>query len=201
MHFCVARLGYSPLMDTTDTTLGDRILFHGDLPLAWRVAVEEPTEGELAGLNEDNATLLRLFAVLDEYAAESVDGNPELMQAIARLDAKISLVLELVGDVLRRQLQLPPPRQIALSELGVHWTEPPTAEAASAAGRPVHLDLYLKPSFPRPLRFFAHMTVVHEDAGERFVAQFRGVGEDVRDGLAKLIFRHHRRLVASRRGA
>lgn len=189
-------------MDNSDTTLGDRIVFHGDLPIAWYPLEHEPTRAELASLNESNGTLLRLFSVLDEYSSEPADGNPEIQQAFARLDAKLSLVLDLVGEVLTRQLQLPPPHQIALSELGVHWLEPKPEALPARAGQMAYVDLYLRSALPRPLRFFVQLAVSgRTEKGLRFVAQFRGMGEDVQDGLAKLIFRHHRRLVASQRGA
>jgi hypothetical protein len=117
------------------------------------------------------------------------------------MDAKLSLVLDLVGEVLTRQLQLPRPHQIALSELGVHWIEPKPEALPTRAGQNAYVDLYLKPAFPRPLRFFAQLAVSgRTEKGVRFVAQFRGMGEDVQDGLAKLIFRQHRRMIASQRG-
>lgn len=188
-------------MDMTDTTLGDRIVFHGDLPVGWSPVENDPPEADLVGLSESNATLLRLFTILDEYASEPVDGNQDMQQAFARLDAKLSLVLELVGEVLARQLELPPPSQLALSELGVQWIES-SPKTLPAPGQRAYVDLYLKPDFPRPLRFFTQLAVNgRTERGVRFVARFRGLSEEVRDGLAKLIFRHHRRMIASRRGA
>jgi hypothetical protein len=189
-------------MNNPDTTLGDRIVFHGDLPIAWRPAEQDPTRAELAALNEANGALLRLFSMLDELPVEPADGNPEIQQAFSRLDAKLNLVLDLVGEVLARQMELPPPHQIALSELGVHWLEPQPKALPARAGQKAYIDLYLKPAFPRPLRFFAQVSVNgRTEKGLRFVAQFRGVGEEVQDGLAKLIFRQHRRMIASQRGA
>lgn len=189
-------------MDNPDTTLGDRIVFHGDLPIAWQPVEQDPTRAELAGLNESNGSLLRLFSVLDEHFSEPADGNPEIQQALSRLDAKLNLVLDLVGEVLARQLQLPRPHQIALSELGVHWLEPKPEALPARAGQKAYIDLYLKPEFPRPLRFFAQLAVSgRTEKGLRFSAQFRGMGEEVQDGLAKLIFRQHRRMIASQRGA
>jgi hypothetical protein len=189
-------------MDTPDTTLGDRIVFHGDLPITWQPVEHDPSRAKLAELNESNGSLLRLFSVLDEHLSETPDGNPEIQQAFARLDAKLNLVLDLVGEVLARQLQLPSPHQIALSELGVHWLEPKPEALPARAGQKAYIDLYLKPAFPRPLKFFAQLGVSgRTEKGLRFSAKFLGVGEEVQDGLAKLIFRQHRRMIASQRGA
>lgn len=189
-------------MDTLNSTLGDRIIFHGDLPVAWTALDHEPPSSKLFELNENNARLLRLFTILDEHAAEQIEGNQEVQQAFSRLDSKLSLVLELVGEVLSRQLDLPSPSHLALSEQGIQWIETQPSKIPEHA-QLAYVELYLKPEFPRPLTFLAQMGVDHQhtENGVRFVAKFQGINEDVHDGLAKLIFRQHRRMIASQRSS
>jgi len=188
-------------MDKLDSTLGDRIIFHGDLPIAWTVVDHEPPASKLFALNENNARLLRLFTVLDEHLAEQFESNQEVHQAFTRLDTKLTLVLELVGEILSHQLELPLPSRLALSEQGIQWIESsssPLPEQIQLA----YVSFYLKPELPRPLTFLAQMKAErHNDGKVQFVAKFHGVNEEVQDGLAKLIFRQHRRMIASKRSS
>lgn len=188
-------------MDNLDNTLGDRIVYRGRLPLEWRPAHAEPTAIELSSLNNENAKLLRVFRALDEAPGESGDNNTELQQAIIKLDAKLDLILGLMGEMLSRQNVLPPAHDFALSELGLVWVEKSDQTLPEAPGQPAYIDLFLKPDFPRPIKFFGHVGIKKRTTqGVQLAARFHGLSEEVRDELAKLIFRQHRRMIANRRG-
>jgi hypothetical protein len=72
---------------------------------------------------------------------------------------------------------------------------PPMGEAGL-----VHI--YINPALPQPLKIPSSVANEREESGER-VAQleFRDMSEGVVDLLEKLIFRHHRRLVAGARAS
>jgi hypothetical protein len=80
-----------------------------------------------------------------------------------------------------------------LSARGLEWF----GEQAPASGATGVMSAYINPALPQP--FKAPCTVVGERTvdGQR-VAQLRfsGLSDTVVDLLEKLIFRHHRRLVA-----
>jgi hypothetical protein len=60
--------------------------------------------------------------------------------------------------------------------------------------------LYINPALPQPLKISCVAASERDDAGVRVVQlRFAGVSEQVIDMLEKLIFRHHRRLVAGAR--
>ncbi|APZ42999.1 PilZ domain-containing protein [Acidihalobacter ferrooxydans] len=188
-------------MDKTDKTLGDRIVYRGRLPLMWTSAQAEPTQADLATMNETNATLLKVFLALDEMPTESADGNSELQQAYFRLDAKLNLLLDLIGEMLTRQKALPAVHDFALSELGLVWFEKNAQTRPAEGGENAYVELYLKPDFPRPVRFFTRLGIkAASDQGVQLAGRFSGMSEEVRDALAKLIFRQHRRMVANRHG-
>ncbi len=188
-------------MDNLDNTLGDRIVYRGRLPLEWRLAHAEPTAIELSSLNNENAKLLRVFRALDEAPGESGDNNTELQQAIIKLDAKLDLILGLMGEMLSRQNVLPPAHDFALSELGLVWVEKSDQTLPEAPGEPAYIDLYLKPDFPQPIKFFGHIGIKKRGTKSvQLAARFHGMSEELQDELAKLIFRQHRRMIANRRG-
>ncbi len=194
--------GRFKMLKNADNALGEGLVYHGDLPITWRSLDAPPDEPSLFKLNEENAELLRQLIALDEYINPAVDTSTELLQAINRLDVKMSLVLDLVGQVLARQLNVPDPNPVAFSERGIHWTERQTGPLADLIpGQPVLIGLYLRPEVPKPLRLPAQIKAVAPLEGRvRLVAGFAGMADEVRDGLAKLIFRNHRRSIANRRG-
>lgn len=185
-------------MEEPTTSPDEGIVYRAALPLAWKRVSAMPSAEIEAQVNEANNSLLAMFGVLDERAAEVKGTEPEVIQAIGRLDTKINLVLDLVGELLRRQLSFPKAVPCILSEQGLSWVA--HAEQAPQVGDLVRMDVYLKTSYPRPLRCWAEViTSVPEGQGVKIAAHFRAMAEDVRDGLSKLIFRHHRRLIASQR--
>ncbi|AOU98476.1 hypothetical protein BI364_11390 [Acidihalobacter yilgarnensis] len=185
-------------MDEPTGPLDEGIVYRATLPLAWEPVAAMPAPEIQSQINETNVALLAMFSVLDEHPVESKGGEPEVIQALARLDTKVSLVLELVGELLRHQLALPKAFPVALSEHGLSWIV--EAPSAPAMGDLVRMDIYLKTSYPRPLRCWGEVVSLDPSGrGVKIAARFRGMAEDMRDGLSKLIFRHHRRLIASQR--
>lgn len=185
-------------MDEPTAPPDEGIVYRAALPLAWKRVSTLPSAEIEAQINEANNTLLAMFGVLDERVAEFKGTEPEVIQAIGRLDTKINLVLDLVGELLRRQLSFPKAAPCILSEQGLTWVA--HAEQAPEVGELVRVDVYLKTSYPRPLRCWVEVVSrAPEGHGVKIAAHFRAMAEDVRDGLSKLIFRHHRRLIASQR--
>lgn len=142
-----------------------------------------------------NEETLRVILSLDEHHVEASDENPEFAHEVQRLESKINLILELVSQVLARQLQLPGALPVRLSAHAIDWE---AVGAVPAVGSPVLIEIYVCPRYPRPLFLSA---TVKDSAGGRVRAAFDDLGDAVQDLLEKLIFRHHRRqIAATRRG-
>lgn len=175
-------------------SLGTRLSLEDRLPLRWRPF--DSTPAELLRQQHANDETLRVILSLDEHHVEAGEDHAELAQDLARLETKINLILDLVGQVLSRQLDLPPALIVNLSSSALEWEV--TATPPPARQR-VLLELYVCPRYPRPI--FLPATVQESPAPGRSRASFDDLGEPVQDSLEKLIFRHHRRLIAaSRRG-
>jgi hypothetical protein len=177
--------------------LGDGLIFEEALPAAWTPG--PLTEGLLlARLNADNHQLLGAESSLDEVRVHEAlkDESPALLHELQRLEYKVNILLRLTAELAMRSSGLPPPERVRLSSRALEWF----AEKTPAVGDTGLLALYINPALPQPLK------IPCLAAGERIVdgvraAQLRFVGlsDAVIDMLEKLIFRHHRRLVAGAR--
>jgi hypothetical protein len=174
--------------------LGDGLIFEELLPVAWNPGAL--AEGmQLARLNADNHQLLGAESSLDDVRVHEAlkDESPALLHELQRLEYKVNILLRLTAELAMRSSGLPPGERVRMSPRGLEWFGDHPADA-NATGL---LSIFINPALPQPLKI---PSVV---AGQRTVdgaraTQFRFVGlsDAVVDLLEKLIFRHHRRLVA-----
>jgi hypothetical protein len=179
--------------------LGDGLIFEELLPLHW-LPGQIPQGLALARLNADNQQLLGAESSLDEVRISEAlkDESPALVHELQRLEYKLNILLRLTAEIALRSAALPPLQKTRLGARGLEWfgaSAPPMGEAGL-----VHI--YINPALPQPLKIPSSVANEREESGER-VAQleFRDMSEGVVDLLEKLIFRHHRRLVAGARAS
>lgn len=174
----------------------DGLIYHADAPVSWRT-LDTAREPDFETLNSANEQTLRLLAAVEEYFPESVDEHGQSHEA-ARLELKLNLLLELVGELLAAQRSLPAPRPIRLNARGVEWHQ-----AGGDVPQPdqrLAVDLYLSTEVPRPLRLLVAVVQVQAAADEAIVtAAIEPMSESVVDLLEKFIFRRHRRSIAHSR--
>jgi hypothetical protein len=183
-----------------DAFLGDGLIFEELLPLGFAEG-PLPQGLELARLNADNHQLLGAEASLEEVRvaeALSKEESPALVHELQRLEYKLNVLLRLMADLVARSSAIPPAQPTRLGSRGLEWT----GAAAPTAGITGLLSLYINPALPQPLRIPCEVAGERAEAGQR-VAQlkFAGLSESVTELLQKLIFRHHRRLIAGARTA
>jgi len=124
------------------------------------------------------------------------DESAALVQELQRLEYKVNILLRLTAELALRNGGLPPPQRVRLTSRALEWF----GDLAPALGSTGLLSVYINAALPQPVKI---PCVV---AGERTqdavrVAQLRyeSVSDAVVEQLDKLIFRHHRRLVAGAR--
>jgi hypothetical protein len=180
-----------------DPFLGDGLIFEDLLPLSWSPGplVEGPA---LARMNADNHQLLVAEASLDDVRVHDAlkDESPALVHELQRLEFKLNILLRLTAELAIRNSTLPPPQRVRVSSEGLEWFG---ATAPGMHGTGV-VSAYINAALPQPLKVSCSVVGERIAEGER-VAQllFVGLSDTVIDSLAKLIFRHHRRLVAGSR--
>jgi hypothetical protein len=181
-----------------ESFLGDGLIFEELLPLAW-VPGPLPQGLELARLNADNHQLLGAESTLDEVRiseALNKEESPALLHELQRLEYKLNILLRLTADLAARASGLPPAHAVRLAAGGLEWfgAAPPPVGATGL----VHI--YINRALPQPLKLPCRVAGERTHGAER-VAQleFCELSDAVIDMLEKLIFRHHRRLVAGAR--
>ncbi len=163
------------------------ITLRGRFPLAWQ-SLTAPLADSVQSANE---ALLHSLNLLEETTVEgtvSADERPELIQ----IETRLNLLIDMVGELLGRLGNRPPECSVELASTSVVWQ----GDSLPPVGETVELTLWPHSHLPRPLRLSGQ--VVSADQG-RCRVELDDPGEWVRDGLERLIFRHHRREVARQR--
>ena len=177
--------------------LGDGLIFEESLPVGWTPG--PLAEGlVLARLNTDNHQLLGAESSLDEVRVHEAlkDESPALLHELQRLEYKVNILLRLTAELALRSSGLPPAERVRMSSHAVEWF----GEHARAAGDTGLLSIYINPALPQALRIpcvVAGQRIIEDSRATQL--RFVGLSDAVVDMLEKLIFRHHRRLVAGAR--
>ena len=176
-----------PDTDALDPFAGS--LSHAEaLVLVWQPLADLPDSAEAADLNRRAAALLTLLGNLDEPAPVPED-EPHLAAQLQRIEQKVDLLMNLVGQWLTRELALPPAQPARIAVRGALWQ----TETPPGAGR---IDIYLRPGLPVALTLPA---LLQRASGGQMLAEFQGLDAAVTEGLERYIFRCHRRAVAQSR--
>ncbi len=177
------------------------LAYEDTVPLGFRPLPKLPEGPDLQRLNAENAQVLQADSSLEEYrrVEPREDGEP-LFQEIQRLEFKLDVVLRVMGNLLEHQNVVPSRRKFRIYAQGLEWTESASEAAATpAVGTRGIVSLYVNRSLPFPIELPVEVTAV-SGQGERNVrVAFHGLSAHVADLLEKMIFRHHRRLVAEAR--
>jgi hypothetical protein len=145
----------------------------------------------LARLAERNVAAMASIAALEDRRPEPEEDGP-VMQELARLDAKLNALVELVGRALQPTGSLPPRRPVRFNALGIVV---PTDLLPAGTDLCVRLHPDVCPSLPLELPAVLERSFENGDA---FLA-FCPLGEAHADALERLVFRTHRRKIAEAR--
>ncbi|QOC21211.1 PilZ domain-containing protein [Wenzhouxiangella sp. AB-CW3] len=167
------------------------------LPLSW--IMERPdSDLDRHHLESTNLSILNGVAAVEELPIERLkEEQPELHQELARLDAKLHLVLDMVARLLEREEARPESRLVRLSVDAMDFADP---EHEFEVGQRGTLRLHLHPAIPAPLALPGAIEEDCEHDGKRWL-RFKPdtMPQPLRDALSRHIFRHHRRMVAAAR--
>ncbi len=181
----------------SDPVLGEGLVFEESLPIDWRDA-PLPDGAELARWNADGAQLLGAEASLEEARSHEAlkEESPALAHELQRLEFKLDILLRLTAELATDHRPLPPSQTLRLSSQGLEWigADGPRVGATGIA------SVYVNRALPQPLRLPCRVVDERRVGEQRAVRlRFVGLSDGVVEGLDRLIFRHHRRLVAGAR--
>jgi len=174
--------------------LFEELAYEDVLPLRWRAASAPPSDAFRRSCTEGNLKILQAAAALEDHGQpdkNKQDDHSQYHADIVRLDMKINLLLEMVGQLLAAQQPRPEAMSVRFNKLGAVWTNKGALPVANSNGL---LELYLKECVAEPLRMLGRIASVSQDG--RVKMQFDPVSQAVADLLEKLAFRRHRRQVA-----
>jgi len=178
------------MFDGSDTVvLHDELAYEEVLPVSWAPLAGTLDAAVAARFTERNIRLLQALAAIEDHGVS--DKPDESGPDLARLDFKINLLLDLVGQLLVANRPRPPPVAIRFNAQGALWHAPTPLPKLADQGL---VEIHLRDFLAEPLRLVGTLTTVTAE-GE-VEARFAPVGEAVADLLERLIFRHHRRQVA-----
>ena len=165
------------------------ISLHARLPLAWAATHAFP-QPLLAEWMHGNLVCLQALAALESHEKE-IDASATGEHAAGRVEAKVDLLLQLVGELMRKQQPSLPSVEVMLAAHEVIWD----AAAPIAAGSEGVLTLFLSPRLHWPLTLPVHITGAQ---GTKVHAKLFHLSEDVQEWLKHTLFRYHRRALHSR---
>jgi hypothetical protein len=181
------------MSDEAWQAFSQRVTYVDRLPLALEPCTGDQPAAEW--LEERNVHVLNTLATLEERRIDAAEDGGAVMQELARLDSKLSVLMDIVGRLLMPDGNLPPREPLKLNALGAEIPAALVPVHAGACILRIHFDAC------RALPLMLPVRALHPcDPGRQF-AVFGEQGQAVKDGLEKLVFRQHRRKVAEARHA
>jgi Atypical PilZ domain, cyclic di-GMP receptor len=178
------------MFDGSDTVvLYDELAYEEVLPVGWSPLAGAVHAAVAASFTDRNVRLLQALAAIEDHGA--ADKPDESAPDLTRLDFKINLLLDLVGQLVVANRPRPAPTPIRFNAQGAVWHCP---APLPPVGVPGIVEIHLRDFLAEPLRLVGTLTKVSPE-GE-VTARFSPIGEPLADLLERLIFRHHRRQVA-----
>jgi hypothetical protein len=185
------------MFDGADTVvLYEELAFQSVLPVHWR-PTPNPSERDLAAVFADrNVRLLQAWDAMEEHGpTEKADDNSPAAADLMRLELKLNLLLDLVGQILATNRPRPQAVPVRFNALGAVWRS--AGGALPEAGAQGVAEIYLHDALAEPLRLPGRVTNVTPDG--HIKVKFLPLGEAVADLIEKLAFRRHRRQIAGAR--
>ena len=164
--------------------------------MAWRPMAGPFDRGLAASFDERNLRLLQAWDAMEEHIPIEKQKPEDAPYAaeIMRLDLKVNLLLDLVGQLLSANRPRPTAAPIRFNALGALWHGSGTLPEAGEQGV---AEIYLRDCMAEPLRLAGRVTNVTPDG--HIKVRFLPMGEAVSDLIEKLAFRRHRRQIAGAR--
>lgn len=175
------------------------LYYESNISLVWQLVDSLPGDNELVKINEDNSRFLKALAALNEGVPEAGEELPQTAAELQRIDLKLNLLLEIVGELLANQRTLPAPTKVRLGHAAIEWV----TQDCPPPGAQICIEVYLRSELPSPLKFHGVAVLADAQGGsasanKRVQVRFVGLNSTLQDDLEKFIFRRHRRSIAQR---
>lgn len=171
--------------------LQDELAIQDVLPVAWRRLAQPLDELALAALTYRNQKTLQVALAIEEQGGtEKTDEKSPHAADLQRLEVKVNLMVDLLGQLLAASQRRPSPVAIRFNALGADFR----SNDVPQVGESGLLDIYLRDCLAQPVCLLGRIARVSAEGRVRVA--FVPPGEATADLLEKLAFRRHRRHVA-----
>ena len=171
--------------------LYDELAYQDVLPVEWRVLPGAIDQALAASFTERNVRVLQAYAAIEERAPAKPEGPETELQ---RLDHKVDLLLDLVGQLAAAQRPRPDPVPIRFNARGAVWRGGAPLPESGAQGI---AEIHLRNFTVEPLRLVGRIADVTAEGNVK--ARFSPIAPLAAALIEKLILRHHRRQIARSR--
>jgi len=172
--------------------LYEELAYEDVVPVLWRPLPEPFNPAVVGNYADRNLRTLQALSALEEHGqSDKPDESSAYAADIARLDMKVNLLLDMMGQLLVANQARPRSTSIRFNALGAVWQG--TAPFPALGNQGV-LEVYLRDCIADPLRLVGRIASISPDG--RIKARFIPPGEHIADLMEKLAFRKHRRQVA-----
>lgn len=173
-------------------SLSDGITFQTTAPVDWQKIQSLPVDNTQTA--SANLRLLNALNVLEDVP-QDLEKSPQSLTESIHLDAKLDLILGMLGELLHQQAKIPETSQVTVSAHILVLTEV-TAASLPMVGDQLRIRLFLDTRYPQALVLFGAVSAV---SATGFSLEISDLSDPVQEQLDKLIFRQHRRAIASSR--
>ncbi|HET7266949.1 MAG TPA: PilZ domain-containing protein [Rhodanobacteraceae bacterium] len=172
---------------------GDRITWEGAMRVECETLDAPLDPARQARMEEQDADVLATLNMLGERGGSEPPEDEAVSAALARIDAKLDLLLAMFNRYLLGHVQMPPPRTVRFNARGIVIPDWKAPEADMA----VLVRIYFDSCVGMPLELPGRVAPAPRGAGG-FVA-FDELDEGIRQSIEHLVFRQHRRQLAESR--
>lgn len=179
------------------TSPGKGLVYEDRMPLRWSIVETPLSAARVARIDQENEEMLVFISALEEHRGEGADDEHDPHRhELLRVEYKINLLLDMVGQLLARHTDVPEAVPVRLGPGAMEWCSEERAEV----GDLLLLEVFINRKYPNPLVFLGRVRQVEaEKDAVRITVEFEQSSDAVTHALEKMIFRQHRRLVAHAR--
>ncbi len=162
---------------------------HASLAFHWQRLTDAELDHGLSCWQEQNLQTINNILLFEHLPRELKEEESETSLYLHRLDHKISLMMELLCQVMASQRVIPAAQLVDITADGLSWE----ADRLPSEGELILLEIYLSQHYPGPLTLPSEVTRI---SGTDCTVEFLSLTEALRDKLEQLIFLYHRRQIA-----
>ena len=163
------------------------------LPFCWR-------DKELPDCRSAQVTNRAVYEMLvnhEEKAGVRTTERQPLHSELTQIEAKLSLVLQLLTHVIHQQTPLPATQLLQLSASHIIWQATAASTQTLLLSQSLELALHLDPRIPLPVYLCGRIESVASEG--QVLVQIQHLDEAEADEWERWLFRQHRRLIARSR--